>query len=142
MSAWKADLVTASVDQRSCYECFYRASIKSASVFPHEEEISKLIPNRRRPNVVSTSPMVLPDESGVIPKKRYLYLPFVFIVLKSIRRPSHISSILPQRLPAWAVIPTVIRFRKITQHTPESQSPLLHCEGFRVIFRCIAYLGF
>ena len=44
-----------------------------------------LIPNRRRSNVISTSPTVLPDESGVIPKKGYLYLVFGNIVLKSIR---------------------------------------------------------
>ena len=72
----------------------------------------------------------------------YLYLPFANIILKSIRRPSDISSILSQRLPAWAVIPTVIRFWNITGHTPEPQSPPPYCEGFKIFFRCLAYPTF
>ena len=69
MTVWKNDLVTASIDQQSFYEVFHPANIKSTSASPHKGELNMLILNRRRSNIVSTSPTVLPNEAGVIPKK-------------------------------------------------------------------------
>ena len=125
MTAWKTDLIPVTSDQQSYYEVLYPANINSMPASSHKEELSMLIPNRLRSNVVSTSPHGSPRRIRCCSEKR-VSLPSICQYRSDIDQTSgpsdgDVSPILSQRLPASAVIPTMIR---LLQHCPtHSRAP-------------------
>ena len=120
MSVWKTDLVTVSVLTRDpTISVFYPANIKSTSTSPHKEVLSMLIPTRRRSNIVLRHPRFSCMYLVLFQKKS---LPSICRNCSEIDQTSvqHLLDI-AQLLPAWAIIPTVIRFSNITRNTPEAR---------------------